>query len=59
MVENIILLALSLIIPFNLFMMKQITDIKKTMANICERLAREETKSQIYHTDGFHDLEDK
>jgi|SaaInlV_130m_DNA_3_1039695.scaffolds.fasta_scaffold192003_2 hypothetical protein len=59
MVENVILLALSLIIPFNLFIMKQITDIKKTMANICERLAREETKSQIYHTEGLHDLNDK
>ena len=57
MVESVILLALSLIIPFNLFVMKQITDIKKTMASICERLAREETKSKIYHE--THDLEDK
>ena len=40
-----------------LFLMKQMTDIKKTMASLGERIAREETKSTIYHEK--HDMEDK
>ena len=57
MSQEIILLALSVIIPFNLFLMKQVTDIKKTLAKLCERITREETKSKIYHES--HDLQDK
>lgn len=42
---------------FSIFIMKQIADIKKAIAKLCERIAKEETKSDIYHSP--HELEDK
>jgi len=39
------------VIPMAIFMMKQISDLKKEIARLCERMTKEETKSQIYHND--------
>ena len=33
----------------SLFIIKQIADIRKELVKLCERMAREETKSHIYH----------
>jgi hypothetical protein len=46
---GILAIVTSIIIPVNLFLMKQITDIKKSLSSLCERIAKEETKSDIYH----------
>jgi thiamine phosphate synthase YjbQ (UPF0047 family) len=59
---NIILGILGIFSPIMtaglLFLMKQMTEIKRDMAKLCERMAKEETKSDIYHGTR-HDLEDK
>ena len=46
---GILAIVTSIIIPVNLFLMKQITDIKKSLSSLCERITKEETKSDIYH----------
>ena len=51
---DLILASIGLMTPvflgFTLFIMKQLTDLKKELAKICERMTREETKSDIYHS---------
>jgi len=32
-----------------LFLMKQISELKKSIASLCERIAKEETRSKIFH----------
>ena len=54
----LIAIMVSIVLPLNLFFMKQISEIKKTLADLCERISKEETKSDIYHGPR-HDLEDK
>lgn len=44
--------------PTQLFFMSQIAELKKTIANLCERMRSEETKTEIYHGPP-HDLQDK
>lgn len=57
MILSVIAVMVSIVLPLNLFFMKQISEIKKTLASLCERITKEETKSSIYHNK--HDLEDK
>lgn len=66
---SFVLGILSIGASVSIFITKQINDIKKEIAKLCERMAREETKSQVYHPNGLlrngyeniekHDLEDK
>ena len=66
---SFVLGILSIGASVSIFIIKQINDIKKEIAKLCERIAREETKSQVYHPNGLirkgyeniepHDLMDK
>ncbi len=47
--ENLIIIVISVFIPTQLFMMKQVSDLKKQIAKLCERITKEETKNDIYH----------
>ena len=42
---------------FAIFVLKRIGQLSERISNLCERVAREETKSNIYHEP--HDLDDK
>ncbi len=48
-VLGITAIGVPVISAIGLFFTKQMTDMKKEIAKLCERMAREETKSDIYH----------
>lgn len=48
-VLGITAIGVPVISTVGLFFTKQILEIRKEIAKLCERMAREETKSDIYH----------
>ena len=48
-VLGITAIVVPVISTIGLFFTKQILEMRKEIAKLCERMAREETKSAIYH----------
>ena len=47
--------GITILSTFGIFMLKSLDTIRNRLNDLCERMAREETKSHFYH--GAHDLD--